>query len=354
MPTDHSNVLFVGWGDGAGVPHYRTKLPARMLGAEWVIFLMDGEPLAGDGDRVDHDIIVVQSCWEKWQLDTLRRMRQTGATIIANVDDWLPAVAKMGKSGAHQFGGHFSGKRERNFVEMLQLCDGAVTSTAWLQHKLSSAMPHKPVRVARNGLDMDRYDQWRGKGTQSEGITLGWAGGTGHGDALARMLPDVWETMRRFPDVNFLTVGDRFPIMAQPVVPDAIDPIKMVPEFPDRVKGLEWADMMFYPLNIDQIDIVLAPAMDNDFYRGKSQLRYYEAAAMGKPIIAADMYDEVDDGRTGYRVPEGESWRPYMANLIANPELREQMGVNALDYVTRNATIHARRAEWTMALGIPA
>lgn len=192
---DWGGVLFVGWGDDGGVTHYRTKLPARELGAEWVTFLMDGEPFAGEGDRTDHHTIVVQSCWEPWQLRTLQRMKGSGARLIVNIDDWLPSIAKLG--AAHQFSSHFEGKRERCWLETLKLADGAVVSTEWLKHKVQSVMPGRAVVVARNGVDLDRYDQWRGKAVREEGrVVVGWAGGTGHTAALGRVLPDVWAVLR--------------------------------------------------------------------------------------------------------------------------------------------------------------
>lgn len=334
---DWSRVLFVGWGDDGGVSHYRSKLPARVLGAEWVTLGMDGEPGVGEGHRVDHVVVVVQSCWESWQVRAVQRMRGSGALVLANVDDWLPSVARLGD--AHQFSGHFAGRRERGFLKFLELCDGAVTSTSWLAQRLRRFMGAKPVMIARNGLDLDRYEVWRGKAAASKcDLTIGWVGGTGHGDALRAVLPDVWATLEANPTVGFTAVGDP---LAKALAPESVT---------DRVFHVPWNDMSFYPVSIDALDIVIAPTVDNDFYRGKSQLRFYEAAAMVKPVVASKHYTDIDDERTGLIVPEHGSWSFELQKLVDDAELRERLGTNAQAWVASHATMPVRALEWRTAI----
>lgn len=339
---DWGRVLFVGWGDDAGVSHYRTKLPAMGISKEWVTILMDGEPCVGEGHRTDHDLIVVQSCWEPWQLRQMQRMRASGARVIANVDDWLPAIAKLAKTGAHGFASQFVGKRERTFIDMVKLCDAAIVSTPWLAAKLESVLPGKPVCVARNGLDLWRYDAHRGRSVRprelEDKVILGWAGGTGHGDALLEVLPQVWDAMRKDEQLHFLCIGDPTPLRLRP---DDLD---------GRVSNLAWADMAFYPLNIDMCDIMLAPTRDDDFYRGKSQLRFYEAAAMGKPTIASEHYTEIEDGRTGFVVPAGGSWTGLILSLASSPRSMEIIGQNARRYVEDRVRMEVRVEEWKRAI----
>lgn len=340
MIVDWSRVLFVGWGDDGGVTHYRSKLPARALGAEWVTIEMDGEPVAGEGHRVDHDVIVVQSCWEPWQLRHMQRMRGSGARVVANVDDWLPAVAKLG--AAHHFSGHFEGRRERTFMEMLGLCDAVIVSTPWLKGKLETVMNGRPVLVCRNGIDLERYAAWRGKGVREEGrVVLGWAGGTGHVDALTEILPEVYEVLRRHPEVDLLAIGDDTAVQASPN------------DLKGRVLRAPWSDMHLYPRFLDRCDIMLAPAQDNDFYRGKSQLRFYEAAAMGKPIVAHEMYDEVGVAQAGYLVSAGGypslGWGAAI-ELLLEPRFRGQCARNALAYAEKHLPMSVRVNEYREAL----
>ena len=60
-----------------------------------------------------------------------------------------------------------------------------------------------------------------------------------------------------------------------------------------------------------------------------------EAMSCGRPVIASrigGIPDVVADGETGLLVPPGdiEALRSAMAELLANPELREQMGCAAV------------------------
>ena len=47
-------------------------------------------------------------------------------------------------------------------------------------------------------------------------------------------------------------------------------------------------------------DIAIAPSAENNLFRGKSDLRWLEASALGIPLVAhPDVYPEIEDGVTG-------------------------------------------------------
>lgn len=323
---DRSDVLFVGWGGLDGVSHYRTILPARTMGAEWVVFDMTGKPIGGEGVRKTHRVIVVQNCWYDWQLRIIRKMKSTGAIVLFNCDDWIKGIGR--RQGSHGHADMFrNGKLLKIHQQIWDLCDGAIVSTQWLADK--ARMLTDNICVARNGIDPKRYQTWMDV-ERDMGLVIGWAGGTGHRDALSAISGAVSRVVNDYPDVSLWIVGQ-----------DETD------VFECDAFHVEWSDMYLYPAKLACFDINLAPALDDDFYRGKSQLRLYEAMTLGTPSIVHPMYDEV--GAAGYTVENGEDWGEALEMMIRSPKEMAEMRENALSQA-KDVTIEARIGEWTNAI----
>jgi hypothetical protein len=106
---------------------------------------------------------------------------------------------------------------------------------------------------------------------------------------------------------------------------------------------VKWSDMYLYPAQLACFDINMAPALDNDFYRGKSQLRLYEALTLGTPSIVHPMYDELQHGIHGFIAEDEKEFKFYLEKLISmdRSELRE----NCLGKAGE-VTISERINEW--------
>lgn len=329
---DFRRVLFVGWGGPDGVSHYRTILPARSLGAEWVIFDMRGKPVCGEGVNKNHDIVIVQNCWEKWQVDMIDRMRAGGAKVVANVDDWIKTIGKMDRSHgeAEFFRRNTTLKQHYRF---LSDTDGAIVATPWLADRL--LRHQKYVATARNGLDLDRYGTWADV-ERDQGFIIGWAGGTGHREAVASLVSPVSAILRDYDNVSMWIVGEEL----SSLFPAGVR---------DKVHQRPWSDMYMYPKDLACFDVNLAPALENDFYKAKSQLRYYEALAVGNPTIGHPMYTEIIPEVTGIHASSPVQWAEGIIELIEDPEkldaMREQCWKER-----ENVSIKVRRQEWIDAL----
>lgn len=327
---DWSKVLFVGWHDVEGVTHYRTILPARTLGAEYVVFSMDGKGVARSGTNMKHEIIVVQHCWHAWQVRVARRMMKSGAKVLVNVDDWVPAVGKLGS--AHAFSKEF-GRPDitKEYLSLLREVDGIIAATPWLVEKCKNYNPS--VELARNGLDLERYRRYNKQA--GDKLVLGWAGGTGHAGAFGLVVPALEQILEERPNTVVHLVGDDHSGM-------------FASGFQDRVKHIVWSDMSFYPRHLAQFDINLAPARESDFYKAKSQLRFYEACAVGVPTVGHYMYDEIQNHVTGYKVDD-RGWVKSLEPLIDHPDLLQKMASSAAEYA-EEISIEKRISEWKTAI----
>jgi glycosyltransferase involved in cell wall biosynthesis len=325
---DWSDVLFVGWGGHEGLTHYRTVIPARSIGAEWAAFDHNIQASVHESTKDMHKVIVVQNCWNDWQYNLVRSMRRHGAKIILNVDDWIKAIGNMGDS--HAFSASFGKKKLLDIhYKLLQFADGIIVSTPWLARRLASYSDN--IVICRNMLDSKRYIV---PPVENDlGVIIGWAGGTGHGDALRGISEPLSRVLRENPDTHFVMMGDDRRSLYRG-------------SEKDRVHFIPWTALHLYPRDMTMFDIAVAPAANNDFYRAKSQLRYYEASMLGIPVVAHPMYDELRPGETGFIAQSPEDWYKYLTQLVKSAELRQYMSKNIHEQ-SKDFHMEARASEWS-------
>ena len=87
---------------------------------------------------------------------------------------------------------------------------------------------------------------------------------------------------------------------------------------------------------LSKMDINIAPLeQDTPFNDGKSELKIFEAALAGVPTVASrtDSYSKcITDGENGFLAGSREEWLQKLCSLIANEEIRRDMGLKARKY----------------------
>jgi len=332
--------LFVAKSKG-GVAWYRCALPAMALGHEWVG--VDGEP----GNLVfrtgvtrepmteahfdDYEVLVLQQPAGPAWLRAIRRWQARGTTVLVEVDDWLRGVRKLNH---HDFKHLFT----RENVEAAELCmadaDGVICSTEWLGRRYRSVNPN--TFVCRNGIDLKRYALTR---PHRDDVAIGWAGATGHRDGVRPWVAGVAEVMRERADTRFISVGQPFAMWLEE-------------EFGvQRCLSVPFSAFDTYPATMTLFDVALAPAGQGSFFRGKSDLRWLEASALGVPLIAdPDVYPEIEHGVTGFHAATPAEMRDLLRELVADRELRERVGAAAKAHVAEHRTAQVAARSWEAVL----
>jgi len=332
--------LFVGRGAGA-VTWYRCALPAMVLGFEWIGAHGDPEQLVVQSgmtrrplrfaDFADYEVVVLQQPQGRAWLDAIRALQAGGTVVLFEVDDYLRAIRRLKH---HDFKQHF----DREAVEAFELCmraaDGVICSTPWLANRYRALNPR--TWVCRNGIDLRRYALTR---PQRDTLAVGWAGATGHTESVLPWLRELAVVMREHPRTRFISVGQAF---AQ----------ALEPEFgAERALSVPFAGLDTYPATMTLFDVALAPAGKGNFFRGKSDLRWLEASALGIPLIAdPDVYPEIEHGVTGFHAREPGEVRAILRELIADAELRRRVGEAARAYVTEHRRIEVAAQQWAEVL----
>lgn len=339
------DILFCGVGDDLkGITHWRTLVPARALGA--MVVCQDQMGRVHYTERCFHDepsTVIVQMPVFKWQLLQMQRAKSEGRRVLANVDDYLPSIPKMWKRGAHGHGHVFNAEVQRRHRQALETCDGIICSTPWLQKKYGSV---NETLLGRNGLDLDRYQVPE---VEHDTRIVGWSGGTGHRNAFRSIVPAIDRVLDDVPESLFVVQGDNLLADVDQGRQKWLDEEgKAKPD--GRVAHFKWSDLWTYPRDMAAFWVGLAPAEVNDFYRAKSQLRFYEASAVGVPLVADPMYDEIRHGVDGFIATNEGEWYEYMVQLLTDEDLRREMSGAAKERAHSEFGMQHRAVEWDAAI----
>jgi glycosyltransferase involved in cell wall biosynthesis len=332
--------LFITSGPTA-VGWYRCALPALALGCDWVCAAGDPpdgrlawgkteQPLSYD-DVAGYDVVILQQAGGAAWLQAIRSWQERGVVVLFEIDDWMRSVRKMDDHD-------FAHKYDLKAIEDLELCmravDGIICSTQWLAERYAALNPS--TYVCRNGLDLKRYALTR---PERDHVAIGWAGGTGHANGIRPWLHQVAAVMREHAHTHFVSIGQPFAN-------------GLAPEFgTERTLTVPFAPFDVYPAAMTLIDVALAPAGKNNFFRGKSDLRWLEASALGIPVVADPVvYPEIEHGVTGFHAATPEEARDLLRELVADRELRDRVGAAAKAHVVEHRSAQVAAEQWAQVL----
>ena len=334
--------LFLSRGSNA-VAWYRCALPALALGCDWACYdkaqppetkLVWGRterPLTFE-DIASYDVVVLQQPRGAAWLKAIRSWQARGIVVLYDVDDYIRAVRKMDD---HAFAKNFDKKVVEEFELCMRAVDGVICSTAWLADRYTSLNP--TTYVCRNGLDVKRYALTR---PERDHVAIGWAGATGHRNGMLPWLEQVGTVLRRRVDTKFVSIGgQKFGEL-------------LGDEFgPERYLDVPWAPFDVYPAAMTLMDIALAPAGKNNFFRGKSDLRWLEASALGIPLVAdPDVYPDIEHGVTGFHASTPDEVRELLIELVDDRDLRERVGAAAKAHVLEHRNARVSAEQWANVL----
>lgn len=225
-------------------------------------------------------------------------------------------------------------------VEFLRAMDGIVVTTPFLAQKYRELNKH--VYQVRNSIQFGVWDKHVGAilpGTRKE-IRIGWAGGAAHDDDLATIEKPIKEILAKNKGVSFHLMNG-------------------CPEFFKNQSKITWhagfhrIDKYPRALAALKFDIGIAPLVDCDFNRGKSNLRKLEYGAMRIPVVASDVghfHDTVHHGKDGFLYKTPEQFKQCLQTLIDVPGLIGDMGHVNNEDIRKNFNTDKVAAEYVEIL----
>lgn len=290
---------------------------------------------------IDHacemaDIVIWHPMYYDWSLDFFLEMQHKHQKpFIVEVDDNYVDVPAWNEA----FHGFRSGSSYRtSSLDCMRNADGMIVTTPHLKETYSAINDN--VQVVENSLDFKGDRKFIGWDKVSirkhNGIRLGWIGGRSHFEDLMLVSPAIRTVLKDNPDVTLVLVNS--------ALRDSCSSLGR--EYPFEGLKVHYADRSVAINRYARFaasfgfDIGIAPLVDCNFNRSKSNLRWLEYSALGIPTVATNIShfsQTVKSMETGILVSDNDlgKWTDALNLMIRNKNLREEIGRNAAKRVRK-------------------
>ena len=289
-------------------------LPAVALGADYVAWVGDDKARSstsstGLGARppkleelFDYDVIVIQQPRGVQWLKLIRELQAAGVTVLYEIDDYVQAARKI---KSHELTDVFDAEFVGQMEMAMRVTDGIICSTR---------LPRAPLPLVQRphvGV-LQRH--------RPQPLRVAEAGAQGRDDRLGR---------RRRPQGVARALGARRSARScaraprRASCPSATAPRStFIEEFGrERAIGLPSGKIEVYPASMTLFDIAIAPSSESNLFRGKSDLRWLEASALGIPLVAhPERIPAIEDGVTGVHARTPSEVEAALLRLIDDAE----------------------------------
>jgi len=297
------------------------------------------------------------------QYDAVKFMRdykKRGKRVLYDMDDDFWSVAKENPSVL------VSNAHKDQYEGMIAEADACITPSHVLAKKFKKHFK-KPVFICPNGID---YNEYQERPHQNEDtLKIGYMGASSHWKDL-QVIGDVIADLNKKHEFLFTIYG----LVGEPLEAAIYTYSKLLahnfqPEkrayheaainFYKQLQGTRFWHVPFMPpelhaktLQMCDLDIGLAPLEDTEFNRGKSNIKYYEYAAVGTMTVASDVLpykDEVDYVAKNTH----KDWYNKLERLIEDPQFRVTELKKQQKWVRENRSIEAISLDWEKAIQRP-
>lgn len=327
-----------------GCTWYRCVLPSREVakhGIDTGVGMPAANPELGmgiayeDGMLAGWDINVFKLLMHESVLEFMTIMQRNGQTIAVDVDDFHAGLHD--ENVAEGLTNPLKNPQVNRawYEQIIRRADFVTVSTEFLADYYDARV--RDVRLVRNGVDVDRWEQ---RDVSGEPI-IGWVGATpwrsGDLETLRDWLPG-------FVDDHGVMVHHS----------GHID--KMPKPFGERagLKRVRTAPMQLvkdYPRLFEFFNIGLVPLVDMPFNEAKSNIKGLEYAASGIPFVAypTEEYRLLAAAGVGRLASTPDEWRDHVKELL-DESVRVEEGARIREIVARDWSMEARGPEWVTAV----
>ena len=280
--------------------------------------------------RMQPDTLVVQAAVDDLQIDLIKDIHEHLPDVfrVFTLDDLITdipeksSVYKMHKS-------HFRDVRSR-LRKVLGYCDRLIVTTEPLAEACADFV--EDIQVIPNRLQGEKWLNLESARQTSDKPRVGWVGAAQHhGD-----LEIIFEVVRKTADeVDWIFMG-MCPDEIKPYVKE-FHPFVAIDQYPAKMASLN-------------LDLAVAPLLENNFNRAKSNLRLLEYGVLGWPVICTDIEPYRAYNAPVTRIPNdpGE-WIAAIRTHLRHPEENAAAGDRLRQWVLRHFILEDHLDEWQRA-----
>ncbi len=211
--------------------------------------------------------------------------------------------------------------------------DGFLATNDYLGEKMKASFD-KPYMVIRNSLNNEQiaassaYLEFKEYPGEHDGFKIGYfSGSPTHINDLDVALPEVLAFLKRHRDAVFYVVGlMEFSGKANDYLMNG------------KIKFLPPVDFRKLQRTMCNVDVNIAPLVTNYFTNCKSELKFFEAAAVETTTIASPTYafeKAITDGKNGFLAQPGE-WYDKLEYLYKHPKENREIAKRAREYALKH------------------
>jgi hypothetical protein len=246
-----------------------------------------------------------------------------------NWDRWFAYIGRMGAA--------------------LRLCDGAIVTNEFLAARVRAFcdipcavvpnfLNHEQIALNARIMTAKRATSYATDGTPTIGY---FSGSPSHNRDFAVVAPALARLLARDPRLRLRVVGflDSHPAMAP---------------FRDRVEIVPLQDFLNLQRLVGEVEVNIAPLQDNVFTNCKSELKFFEAAAVGTLTAATPTFtfaQAIRDGENGFLAP-APRWEEAIDQVLALGPSYAAMAERAAEEVNARYAPETHAATVRAALGI--
>ncbi len=362
--------------DNGACGYYRMALPLGVMGvkSDWTMnSFKSGDTADKIFQSLDSDVIVVPRVVEDEFISVIDRIKATNKKLVLDYDDNLFCVSPFSaayeywgtkeitinhngeelpmwvdKYNAYKYAHHVLKPNVINIEENKKKLEALTTAlmTADMvtvtQPKLAEAYwkYNSNIVCLPNCVDLNLWKKPDFK--EHEEIRVYWSGGSSHYEdwcLLAEVMPKIIE---KYPQVKLVLMGMKFD-----------GTLKEIPQA--KIEFHPWVDTLAYPYKTALLnpDICVIPLVDNEFNRGKSNIKWVEMGALEVPCVTSYVtpYKEhmTDDNGIFIENNDKDGWIDGISMLIEDKSMRLSMAESAHQTVRDNFDINKEWKQWENA-----
>lgn len=324
------NVTYIIENKKSAQVRYRVDniMDALSMSKEWRgICCLSGDVNKVDLDDVDILVIVRQTAKNNVVLNLIKEARGRGLKVLFDLDDLVfdycdlkLVTSSVQEKNIFYWAGYFWGIRR-----IAKRVDGFLATNGFLAGKLKQSFG-KPVKVVPNSLNKEQVDVSEKclVNKKHDDFKVGYfSGSPTHVRDFRLIEPELIRFLNEHKDTELEVVGYM----------DFSDEMRSLIDA-GRVKTRGIVDYLELQKLMAGVDVNIAPIVINDFTNCKSELKFFEAAAVETTTIASPTYTfkkAIKDGENGFLAQPGE-WYDKLEYLYKHPEENKKIAKRAREY----------------------
>jgi len=347
----------------SGIWQHRTETPCTALGkrGHGVKQVAIGNEFPEELMRWPDTVVFGRAYPSQYDpIKIMRDFKKQGTRVIYDMDDDFWSVDKDNPSVL------VSNAHKDQYEGMIREADAVISPSPVLLKKFKKHFK-KPTFLCPNGID---YDHYRERPHGHEGtLVVGYMGAASHWKDLQLIAPVIAELQQKY-DFLFTIYGlTGEPLEAAIYTYNKILHSNFQPEkrayhqaaldFYNKLEGTRMWHIPFMPpelhpmtLQKADFDIGLAPLLDSEFNRGKSNIKFYEYAAVGTVTLASDVLPYNSEVKYTAKNTH-KDWVKKLEALLTNEKLREKVLNEQKDWVRKHRSVDAIGIDWELACQQP-